>query len=347
MMRNLLILLVLGIAVSCENAKDITFSEVKITPVLTDSLSIRAISPMDENAVWFAANKGIVGLVDSASTKAATVKYKDAIINFRSIAKTKDAVFVLSIENPAVLYKIDYENREAINMTEVYIEQNEKVFYDSMVFFDDQEGIAMGDPVDNCLSVIKTIDGGKSWFKLSCSLLPEVAAGEAAFAASNSNIAVYKNNVWLVSGGKRARVFHSPDRGATWEVYNTPIIQGQTMTGIYSVDFYDENLGIIFGGNWEDKAFNEGNKAITTDGGKTWKLRSNGFGPGYRSSVRFVPGTKGSGIVAVGSPGISYSSNRGLDWTELSDQGFYAIEFVNDSVAFASGNNIIAKLQFR
>lgn len=346
-MRYLLILLVMVFAVSCENAKDITFSEVKITPLFTDSLSIRAITPMDENAVWFAANNGIVGLIDGANKKAATVKYKDSILNFRAIAKNSKAVFVLSIENPAVLYKLDYKNRAATNMTEVYVEENEKVFYDAMAFFDEQEGIAMGDPTDNCLSVIKTIDGGKSWFKLDCSLLPEVAAGEAAFAASNSNISIYKNNVWLVSGGKRARVFHSLDRGATWEVYNTPMLQGQTMTGIYSVDFYDENLGIIFGGNWEDKAFNEGNKAITTDGGKTWKLRSNGFGPGYRSSVRFIPGTKGSGIVAVGSPGVSYSSNRGLDWVELSDQGFYALEFVNDSVAFASGNNIIAKLEFK
>jgi photosystem II stability/assembly factor-like uncharacterized protein len=205
----------------------------------------------------------------------------------------------------------------------------------------------MGDPTDTCLSIIKTTDGGNTWQKLSCEILPEVQEGEAAFAASNSNIAIYDDHVWIVSGGKKARVFHSENRGASWEVYHTPMIQGQTMTGIYSVDFYNENLGVIFGGNWEDKNFNEGNKAITTDGGKTWQLLSNGKGPGYRSSVKFVPGSKGQGLIAVGSPGISYSSNRGVDWSDLSDQGFYALEFVNDSVAFASGNNIIAKLVFK
>ena len=346
-MRYILILLFIGVAVSCENAKEFKFSEVKITPVFTDSLSVRAIAPMDENAVWFAANKGIVGLIDGENKKAATVKYGDSILNFRSISKTSKSIFILSIENPAVLYKMDYSNREATNITEVYVEENPKVFYDAMTFFDEMEGIAMGDPTDGCLSIIKTIDGGKSWFKLSCDMLPPVVKGEAAFAASNSNISIYKNNVWIVSGGKKARVFHSPDRGATWEVYNTPIVQGQTMTGIYSVDFYDEKSGVIIGGNWEKKDFNEGNKAITSDGGKTWRLLSNGKGPGYRSSVKFIPGTNGNGLVAVGSPGVSYSSDRGESWLELSDQGFYAIEFVNDSVAFASGNNIIAKLVFR
>ena len=115
---------------------------------------------------------------------------------------------------------------------------------------------------------------------------------------------------------------------------------------LYSVDFYDEKTGVIFGGNWEKKDFNEGNKAITNDGGKTWNLLSNGAGPGYRSCVQFIPGTNGRGLVAVGSPGISYSSDQGKSWVELSNEGFYAISFVNDSIAFASGNNKIARLVF-
>ena len=44
-------------------------------------------------------------------------------------------------------------------------------------------------------------------------MLPETVKGEAAFAASNSNISVYKNHAWIVTGGQRARVFHSPDKG--------------------------------------------------------------------------------------------------------------------------------------
>jgi hypothetical protein len=57
--------------------------------------------------------------------------------------------------------------------------------------------------------------------------LPRTANGEAAFAASNTNIVIKGNNTWIVSGGMKARVFYSADKGNTWEVYDTPIVQGK------------------------------------------------------------------------------------------------------------------------
>ena len=344
-MRYFGFFLLLIVLASCSGRKP--FSEVVIEDVFQDSLSIRAIAPIDEDRVWFAANKGMVGLIDHKIPKLAAIKYEDTLLHFRAIARTSQSVFVLSIANPGVLYKIGFDGKEATQIDEVYSEIGEKVFYDAMAFWNDEEGIAMGDPTEDCLSVIITRDGGNTWTKVSCDVLPNSEPGEAAFAASNSNIAVVNDKVWIVSGGKRARVFHSEDKGKTWEVYETPIVQGKAMTGIYSVDFFDEQTGVIIGGDWDKKEFNEGNKAITTDGGKTWELLSNGEGPGYRSSISFVPGTEGEGLVAVGSPGISYSSDQGENWVELSDEGFYAIEFVNDTIAFASGRNRISKLQFK
>lgn len=346
-MRFLPFLLLLLSIVSCTSNDSKHFTSVKIEPVFTDSLSIRAIEPLDENRVWFAADKGIVGLIDNKQPKLATIKYEDSLLHFRSIATTDSAVFVLSVANPAVLYKIGFDGTKATNIQEVYTETGEKVFYDSMKFWNNKEGIAMGDPIDGCLSVLITDNGGNTWKKLPCNLLPEVESGEAAFAASNSNISLYNNHVWIATGGKQARVFHSSNKGKDWEVFETPILQGKAMTGIYSIDFFDDKTGIIFGGDWDKKEFNEGNKAITNDGGKTWNLLSNGKGPGYRSSVKFVPGTKGNDIIAVGSPGISYSDDQGETWLELSKEGFYAIEFVNDSIAFASGANKIVKLTFK
>lgn len=344
-MKFLSFLISVGLLISCSD-KNKTIEHVEITTVFVDSLSIRAIDPMDENRVWFAANKGMVGLIDGNTPKLATIKYEDSLLHFRAISASKEAVFVLSIANPAVLYKIGYNGTEATHIEEVYVEKGEKVFYDAMAFWDDREGIAMGDPTEDCLSIIITRDGGNTWKKIECSQLPKAEDGEAAFAASNTNIALYGTHVWIATGGKKARVFHSSDRGNTWEVFNTPIVQGKAMTGIYSIRFYDEKVGVIIGGDWENKTFNEGNKAITNDGGKTWKLIANGEDPGYRSSIAFVPNSKGKGIVAVGSPGISYSSDAGKTWKELSKEGLYAIEFVNDSIAFGSGQNRIVKLRF-
>lgn len=324
-----------------------TYTAIEKELVFGDSLSIRAIIPLDENRVWFAGNLGKIGLIDGKTPKIAEIRYEDSLLHFRAVAKTKNSFFALSIANPAVLYKIGFDGIEATSMEEVYFESNEKVFYDAMTFWNDQEGIAMGDPTEDCLSIIITRNGGNNWEKLSCDFLPKTEEGEAAFAASNSNIAVYGDHTWIVSGGKRARVFYSPDKGKSWEVFNTPIIEGGKMTGIYSVDFYDEKTGVIFGGDWENMTNKFSNKAITNDGGKTWRLISDGQGPGYRSAVRFVPGGGGNEIVAAGSLGISYSNDRGNTWTELSKEGVFALEFVNDSLAFASGNNKILRLKFK
>ncbi len=339
------VLLVL-ICIACGQDRP-SFSEVEITPIFQDSLSIRAIVPIDDQSVWFAANRGMVGLIDGDTPKLANIKYDDSLLHFRSIAMVKNAVFVLSIDNPAVLYKIDFEGKEATQIKEVYYEEGEGVFYDAMKFWNDEEGIAMGDPQNGCLSMLITRDGGNTWNKVLCNNLPPIEEGEAAFAASNSNIAIQGEHAWIATGGKRARVFHSADKGMTWEVFDTPMVQGRTMTGIYTIDFYNKKRGVIFGGDWEQKGFNEGNKAITNNGGKTWKLISNGAGPGYRSSVKFVPGSDGDELIAVGSPGISYSDDGGETWIELSKEGFYAVEFVNDTVAFASGHQRISKLVFR
>ena len=50
------------------------------------------------------------------------------------------------------------------------------------------------------------------------------------------------------------------------------------MTGIFTADFYDAKNGFIAGGDYEIPESKFRNKAITTDGGKTWKLMAeNGF----------------------------------------------------------------------
>lgn len=347
-MKKLLLLFVFLTIVACEfDADFVQFDKVQITNVYADSVSIRAITTINDSTVWFAGSGGKVGVIEGKTPKLATIRYQDNPLSFRSIAKTSEAIFVLSIANPGVLYKIGVNGTEATFIDEVYVEEGEKVFYDAMKFWNDQEGLAIGDPIDGCFSLLITRDGGDTWNKIPCDNLPSVAEGEAFFAASNTNIAVHGDTAWVVSGGKRARLFKTTDKGVTWQAFETPIIEGDAMTGMYSVAFRDQKNGVVFGGNWEDKPSNKGNKAITSDGGKTWSLLSDGSGPGYKSCVVYVPNSGGEGLVAVGSTGISHSPDGGTTWASLSDEGYYAIEFVNDSIAFASGLNKIDRLLFK
>jgi photosystem II stability/assembly factor-like uncharacterized protein len=202
----------------------------------------------------------------------------------------------------------------------------------------------MGDPTDNCLSILITRDGGNTWGKINCEDLPKIEEGEAAFAASNTNIALVGENAWIVTGGLKARVFHTADMGLTWKVYETPIIQGKPTTGIYSVAFYNEYEGIICGGDYTNKFGNSANKAITKDGGRTWKVVAENKEPQYVSCVQYVPETDGKEIFAVSTNGIFYSNTSGENWKKVSDEGFYTIRIVDKNTAWLSGEEVVAKM---
>jgi photosystem II stability/assembly factor-like uncharacterized protein len=319
----------------------LTVAQLDTFPV---DASIRALEVVNDSTVWFAGSKGVYGYTQDGGKHWYTdsLRWDSLQPHFRAIAVTGEAVFLLSIESPALLFRSTDQGK---SWQIVYREDDPAAFYDAMTFWDDREGIAMGDPTDGCLSVIITRDGGRTWRKVDCGQLPAAAEGEAAFAASNSNIAVHGQHAWIVSGGARARVLHTPDRGKSWEVFDTPIQEGGQMTGIYTVDFMDENRGIIFGGDWNDKAGKRDNKAITTDGGRSWQLIADGQEPGYRSCVRYAPATDGRMIVAAGIPGISYSLDGGQSWSDLSDQSFYTLRFGEDRrQMWLAGNGKLARL---
>ena len=79
-------------------------------------------------------------------------------------------------------------------------------------------------------------------------------------------------NIWFATGGKVARVFHSPDRGKTWQVFDTPIIHGPDSAGIFSIAFRDAQHGVIAGGDYKHPRDDGPNLAFTNDGGQTWTL---------------------------------------------------------------------------
>ncbi len=342
-MRHLLVLLLLVLSFSCaEIQQRQSFSSVNIETVYEDSLSIRAIEIMG-GSLAFAADKGTFGSIDLTSGKVRTnVKKYDTITpHFRAVAHTSTDFFMLSIANPALLYKTGSRGQ----MELVYKEEDETVFYDAMTFWNDKEGIAVGDSMNGCLSMIITRDGGLTWQKLPCSNLPAAIEGEGAFAASNTNIEIKGNKTWVATTA--GRIYFSSDKGKSWDIQTTPIVSKEPTQGIYSIDFYDENIGVAFGGDYTAPEGNTGNKAITNDGGSNWHLIADGQDPTYKSCVQFVPNSEGKELLALGFTGISYSSDQGNTWTELSKEPFYTIRFKNDSVAYAAGKNRISKLVFK
>ena len=326
------------------------FKEVEIGMLLRDSiLNVRAIEILEKDEMLYGNASGGYGSYSYDShrnsywiTPPYNINIDSLKFNFRAVSNTDNAAFLLSIGSPAYLVKQSTSGKKI-----VYQENHEKAFYDSIDFWNNQEGIAIGDPTENCMSIIITRDGGETWNKLSCDVLPKTKDGEAAFAASDTNIAIVGDNTWVATGGKASRILFSPDKGKTWEVFETPIVQGKETTGIYSLDFYDDKNGFAIGGDYTKAGDSTANKIRTQDGGKTWQLVAQNQSPGYRSCVQYIPGRDAKELVAVGFKGIDYSKNAGESWTHLSDEGFYTLRFINDSVAYAGGSKRIAKLTFR
>lgn len=223
-------------------------------------------------------------------------------------------------------------------------------FYDCMAFWDARRGLAMSDPVDGRFLVVRTEDGGRNWKEIDGAGMPPALEGEGGFAASGTCAAVAgESAAWFGTGGPAgARVFRSKDGGKTWEVSTAPLAKGQA-AGVFSLVFWDAGRrGVALGGDYTKEREMSGTVASTSDRGQTWKPGGettrtgapvvSSFPRGYRSCVALMPGSYGPTLFAVGPSGSDYSSDGGLIWRRLGDEGFHAVSVTpQGDVAWAVG----------
>ena len=341
-MKRLLVLLMPLLWAACaQQPVPRIYTEVQVEPLLEDSISIRALEIMP-GSVGFAGGGGLFGTytLSDRLVRLGRQDFEGAYPEFRAVAHTDTDFFMLSAGDPALLYKTG-----ASGMELVYRESGPGVFYDAMAFWDNRNGLAIGDARDGCLSVLLTRDGGHTWARVPCDRLPPALPGEGAFAASNTNIAIIGSRCWVAT--TKGRIFRSDDLGEHWEVFQSPVAHQRESQGIYSLASHDAQTGFAMGGDYSLPGENTGNKARSDDGGQNWELLADGAIPGYKSCVQFVPGSGGQGLVAVGFTGIDYSSDGGATWQSLSDASFYTLRFANDSLAYAAGRGRVARLTFR
>ena len=222
-----------------------------------------------------------------------------------------------------------------------------KGFLDALAFWDANHGIALGDPVGGRFVILTTSDGGASWNRIEPGGMPAALAGEGAFAASGTCLVVRGDrSAWFGTGG--GRVFRSDDRGRTWTVHTTPIRPENSSSGIFSVAFWDGEHGVAVGGDYKDPDRNAKVCALSSDGGRTWRLPSGNQPSGYRSAIIHVPGSKGPTLIAVGPTGTDRSDDGGESWAKLSGEGFHAMAIAQTTSGWAVGEQgRIARFDFR
>jgi photosystem II stability/assembly factor-like uncharacterized protein len=209
-------------------------------------------------------------------------------------------------------------------------------FWDAMAFWDADNGILFGDPVKGRFQAYVTSDGGASWRQLEAKGL-ESLDNEGAFAASGTCLSVAgARDAWIVSGGAQSsRVFHSSDRGATWQAASLPIPAGAAARGAFSVGFLNPKIGMAAGGDYKEPALAGINGARSEDGGITWTPATI-LPSGYMSVVMPVPGAPAS-FVAAGLAGSGYSLDAGKSWTALDNTPMNTVGFATPTTGWAVG----------
>ena len=130
----------------------------------------------------------------------------------------------------------------------------------------------------------------------------------------------------LVQVVQQLDLHHSPDRGESWQVYDTPMMDGAGSTGIFSLDFRDDMHGVMVGGDYTKQDLKGYTVATTADGGKTWQALADTSVVSFRSCVQYIPHT--TSLVAVGRGGVSsFSNDDGKTWTNFGETALYTMSF--------------------
>jgi photosystem II stability/assembly factor-like uncharacterized protein len=312
------------------------------------SARLRGISAVDAKVAWASGTAGTVLLtVDGGETWSLRIVTSTVNLDFRDIeAFDRQTACILSI-GEGKLSRIYKTSDGGATWVLQHLNPDPKGFLDALAFWDSKRGLALGDPVDGKFVILTTDDAGKSWTRIAAEGMPAALAGEGAFAASGTCLVVHGDgNAWFGTGA--GRVFRSTDRGRNWTVHQTPVRGGNGSAGIFSLAFWDAEHGIAVGGDYKEADRAGEVCALTSDGGRTWRVPRGTQPSGYRSAVTFLPGSAGPILLAVGPAGTDRSTDGGENWTKLSGEGFHATAMTRSQTGWAVGERgRIARLSDR
>lgn len=329
MWNKIALLFCTAILFACGNSKQIVevnteTNATKIYQAAPDSLHARGIAVVGDD-VFTANNNGFVYKYDILKKEFVQLSQLE-LPELRDIYVLSEDFFIAlqSAEQGILLYS------KGLVETRVNPFQY-KTFLDGLDINANGSGIVMGDPLEGKLYVALTNDYGKTWTQ---SFSPELNAteGEAGFAASGTNVQVLNDSTFtFVSGGMKSRFFKTTDFGKSWFTVNLDF-KASEASGPFSMHFWDENNGIVVGGNYLEPNDTTQNCFLTKDGGKTWKKPSKTT-RGYRSSVKMYQGI----LFACGTSGIDISKDKGNTWEKLCDDNAFALACTGTEV-FATLN---------
>ena len=309
---------------------------------------LQAVSPVNERVVWASGAGGtyVVSTDGGTTWKAGMVPGADSL-EFRDVQGISDQVAYLMSAGNGQASRIYHTSDGGRTWTRQFTNTDSLAFYDCFAFWDRNRAFAMSDGVRGVFPVLRTTDG-KTWNNIGKNL-PPAGEGEGAFAASGTCVATQGANLgWIATGaGPSSRVLATTDGGNTWTAYGTPIIQGHSSAGAFTIAFRDARNGFLGGGSLNPADSLADNVATSSDGGQTWTLRTRSPFAGAIYGSSYVPGG-GTSIVITGPAGAAWSADEGTSWRLIDGaRDYWAVAFASPKAGWLVGTGgRILKLAF-
>lgn len=218
------------------------------------------------------------------------------------------------------------------------------IFLDGIAFWDRLHGFTFSDPIDGRLVILTTDDGGETWARVPPANIPPVLPGEAAFAASNTQLTVQgSSNAWIATGGAaEARVFRSTDRGRTWRVSGTGLPGGKS-AGLFGIAFADAMHGLAVGGDYAIARGPTDRAVRTSDGGVTWSGAGLASPDGVTTGLAFIARSSPPVFAAAGAHGTAVTRDFGATWTYGDTLTYWSVSFAGGTGWAAGPRGRVAK----
>jgi photosystem II stability/assembly factor-like uncharacterized protein len=295
---------------------------------------LRGLSVVSSSVVWASGSGGtVLRTVNGGATWQSVGPPGTETLQFRDIeAFDASHAVILSIGNGGDS-RVYVTSNGGQSWTLAFVNDDPNAFYDCMAFFDRHRGLALSDPVQGRFRILATSNGGQSWRVLDTTM-PPALPGEFAFAASGQCITTAggRDAFFGTGGDVVARVFHSGDRGQTWQVSTTPIRSGPS-AGIFALAFRDPRHGLASGGDFAAPTASPDALALTDDGGATWQLVADAPNE-YRSGAHWV---NGQVAIIVGPTGSDATADAGRSWNNFDGGSFDTVDCAGGWACWASG----------
>ena len=333
----LLILVILVIALpQLSFAKNLDWQHVQL-PLKTELRGSAATDKTlwvvgDKNAVFLSLDNGD-NWQNVSPNNTTTKEY-----NFRDIEILNDSTAIIMSVGSGEESNLLITHNQGKSWQILRINKEPKGFYDSIAFWDDQQGVIVGDPIDGHFVIEITKDQGKNWQRVAVDKLPAITVKEAAFAASGNTLIVGKmGEIWFATGGLSASVYHSTDFGKSWTKSAISLENTTETSGGYALGLNTQQQVFALGGNYLKRDGHYNNLATFKD--NKWKVVENG-GHGLRTAMSCVKST----CISTGKLRSDISTDNGHSWQVFSKQGFYTLSSNSNTILAAGSNGKVAVL---